>query len=142
MKTKIAIALACLLLAAPSAHALHKCTGADGKVTYTDEPCEAGAKPSGVQIHDTAGMEAPKRGLKSGSSTSSTSKASATSSGSQKNNSQASAKCRQAQNNNRVLNTQAPVYTFDSKGNKVYLEDKERAVASDRANKEIAANCN
>lgn len=140
MKIRTAIAFACLL-AAPSAHALHKCTGADGKVTYTEFPCETGAKASGVEIHDTAGMEAAKRTRSSGSSKSSTSSASASAPGSQKTTSQADAKCRQAQNNNRVLNAQRPVYSVDSKGNKVYLEDNERAAAANAASREIASNC-
>ena len=54
------LALAALLACLP-AHALHRCTTAEGKVTYTEFSCEAGAKASGVEIHDSSGMNINKR---------------------------------------------------------------------------------
>ena len=50
-----------ILAAAMPASALHRCTTPEGKVTYTEFPCETGSKASGVEIHDSSGMEVNKR---------------------------------------------------------------------------------
>ena len=52
---------ACAVLAAGDAAALHRCTTPEGKVTYTEFPCETGSKKSGVEIHDSSGMDVNKR---------------------------------------------------------------------------------
>lgn len=44
----LALALA-LMVVAPSAAAINKCIGADGKVTYTDGPCGGGSQVSRVE---------------------------------------------------------------------------------------------
>ena len=49
------------LLASLPAQALHRCTDAKGKVTYTEFDCEKGAEISGVQIHDSSGVSVNKR---------------------------------------------------------------------------------
>lgn len=65
LRTAEALALQAMVAlgfaAAPAAAQLHRCTAADGKVTYTEFPCEAGSKASGVPIHDSSGMEVNKR---------------------------------------------------------------------------------
>ena len=55
------LAISLLLLAAAPAEAMTRCTGKDGKVTYTDGDCDVGAKASGVPIHDSSGMDINKR---------------------------------------------------------------------------------
>ena len=49
------IALASLMTAAPAALALDKCTGADGKVTYSDHGCAGPAKRSSVGVDTSLG---------------------------------------------------------------------------------------
>ena len=55
------LAVSLLLFAASPAEALTRCTGKDGKVTYTDGECDHGAKAAGVPIHDSSGMDINKR---------------------------------------------------------------------------------
>jgi Domain of unknown function (DUF4124) len=46
---------ATLILSASAATAqLHRCTGADGKTTYTDRACETGERKTGVKIVDNS----------------------------------------------------------------------------------------
>lgn len=47
MKKLILIAL--LVIAYPAYAAMYKCTGSDGRVSYQEMPCDAGAKASTVQ---------------------------------------------------------------------------------------------
>lgn len=48
MKThQIILCAATLLALCPPAMAINKCTGADGKVSFQDGPCDAGAKSAG-----------------------------------------------------------------------------------------------
>lgn len=56
-----AAAFLAALLATQSAAALHRCTTADGKVTYTEFACLDGARASDVAIHDSAGMQIDRR---------------------------------------------------------------------------------
>ena len=55
------LAISLLLFAVLPADAMTRCTGKDGKVTYTDGECEQGAKAAGVPIHDSSGMDINKR---------------------------------------------------------------------------------
>jgi Domain of unknown function (DUF4124) len=45
--------IVCLLAVAPAAHAINKCTDADGKTTYTNEACPEKATGRGLQIGST-----------------------------------------------------------------------------------------
>jgi hypothetical protein len=54
------LALGLLAAAVPAAAQLHRCTGKDGKVTYTDRECEVGAKSRGVVINNSAGFDSKK----------------------------------------------------------------------------------
>ena len=49
--------------------------------------------------------------------------------------------CNSARRNLGVLNEQRPVYSYDNKGNRVFIEDKDRAAALARAQQQVAENC-
>jgi hypothetical protein len=51
------------------------------------------------------------------------------------------AACNSARHNLGVLNVQQPVFTYDNKGNRVYVEDKDRADRIADAQRTIAASC-
>ena len=51
------------------------------------------------------------------------------------------AACASAQHNLGVLNEQRPVYSYDSKGNRVFVEDKDRASTIAETQRTISANC-
>ena len=137
--------LAAACAAPASSFALHRCTAADGKVTYTEFPCDTGSKASGVEIHDSAGMEVNKRtnnfSHSSKKSTTSTPAAAPQKAATDTSDAERKNRCRQAQNNNRVLNTPAPVYSVGDKGKKNYLDDTQRDAAIQRQSTEIADNC-
>jgi GH24 family phage-related lysozyme (muramidase) len=52
------------------------------------------------------------------------------------------AACNSARYNLGVLKEQRPVYTTDNKGNRVYVEDKDRAATIAATERRIAENCN
>lgn len=52
-----------------------------------------------------------------------------------------SAACNTARGNLGVLNEQRPVYSYDNKGNRVYVEDKNRAATIAQTQQQISANC-
>lgn len=49
--------------------------------------------------------------------------------------------CGSARRNLGVLNEQRPVYSYDNKGNRIFVEDKDRAGALARAQQQVAENC-
>lgn len=51
------------------------------------------------------------------------------------------AACNTARHNLSVLNEQRPVYTLDNKGNRVFVEDKDRGARIAEAQRSVAASC-
>lgn len=51
------------------------------------------------------------------------------------------ANCQTARSNVNVLNVQRPVYTSDDKGNRTYVEDKDRPAAIATAQQQVGDNC-
>ena len=49
--------------------------------------------------------------------------------------------CGAARHSLGVLSEQRPVYSYDNKGNRVFIEDKDRAAALARAQQQVAENC-
>ena len=49
--------------------------------------------------------------------------------------------CGVARRNLGVLSEQRPVYSYDNKGNRVFVDDKDRAAALARAQQQVAENC-
>ena len=50
--------------------------------------------------------------------------------------------CNLARHNLGVLNDQRPVFSYDNKGNRQYVEDKDRAGATAQAQADVSSNCN
>lgn len=50
--------------------------------------------------------------------------------------------CNASRHNLGVLKEQRPVFSYDNKGNKQYVEDKDRAAALAKAEADVASNCN
>jgi hypothetical protein len=140
------LAVAAALAAPTSALALHRCTTKEGKVTYTDEPCADGAKASGVAIHDSSGMDVNKR-----TNTFEYKGATAVRSGTRStpaptpvaSNEEAArkARCRNAQQNNKVLNTPAPVVAVTGKDRGKYIDDSQRDTAIKQQQQVIKSDC-
>ncbi len=51
------------------------------------------------------------------------------------------AACNTARHNLGVLNEQRPVFSYDNKGNRVFVDDKDRANAIAETQRSVAANC-
>ena len=51
---KVIIAMGMMVLASAATAQLHRCTGPDGKTTYTDRACETGERKAGVKIVDNS----------------------------------------------------------------------------------------
>jgi len=51
------------------------------------------------------------------------------------------ANCNAARRNLGVLNEQRPVYSYDNKGNRVYVEDKDRAATIAQTQQQVSSNC-
>ena len=51
------------------------------------------------------------------------------------------AACNSARHSLGVLNEQRPAYSYDNKGNRVYVDDKDRANTTAQVQQSIAANC-
>ena len=49
--------------------------------------------------------------------------------------------CNSARHNLGVLSEQRPAYSYDNKGNRVFIEDNDRAAALARAQQQVAENC-
>jgi hypothetical protein len=52
------------------------------------------------------------------------------------------ANCNTARHNLGVLKEQRPVFSYDNKGNRQYVDDKDRAGATAQAQADVASNCN
>jgi len=50
-------------------------------------------------------------------------------------------RCRSAQRDLQVLEMEAPVYKYDDRGQKVYMEDRDRSAGIARARQDVAAYC-
>ncbi len=51
------------------------------------------------------------------------------------------AACNTARHNLGVLNEQRPVFSYDNKGNRVFVDDKDRANAIAETQRSVATNC-
>jgi len=54
MLLKLLLAVPLIVLSLAATAQLHRYTGADGKTTYTERPCEGGERKSGVKIVDNS----------------------------------------------------------------------------------------
>lgn len=147
---KRALAFAAALLLAPlgAAAEMYKCKRADGKTSFQDAPCEPGAKGEAVVITDPSPAYDPKAkppSLNAGKKLPESRTPIADETLRQRNRQleaqNRSMACSQARRNVEVLKRERPVYSFDKNGNKVYVEDADRAAELADAQKRVAEFC-
>ncbi|EJE52558.1 hypothetical protein PMI14_02769 [Acidovorax sp. CF316] len=158
--TTIAAAVAALALtaaAAPSAWAqTYKCTQPDGKTAFQDQPCHmSGGTGGSVHIKVTppssdplppsappARQRSPYASSTGAGSTQQTADAQAAQQARQQAEAyNRSSRCNTARRNLGTLKTARPVFQYDNKGDKQYLEDSKRQSEMAAAQRDVAENC-
>lgn len=148
--TTIAAAVAALALtaAAPPAWAqTYKCTQPDGKTAFQDQPCHmSGGTGGSVNIKVTPpSSDAPPPGAQPLQQQRQRSTADAQ--GGQKQQQQQqddyqrNARCNNARSNLGALKAYRPVFQYDNKGEKQYLDDTKRQSEMAAAQRGVAENC-
>ncbi len=145
-----------LILALTSAHTLsfagtYKCKQPDGKVTFQDQPCQGAATGSQIVVKPTAPSAEPAEIEKMRAANSKGKALPAQDQKAQDHNKaqndqidayNKSVRCQNARNNLGVLKSQRPVYRFDNKGEKQYVDDANRQSEIAAAERSVANNCN
>ena len=146
--------LLCAALAIPAfpVHAeMFKCKRADGKTSFQDSPCEKGAESSPVIVNDpspaydpTAKSRAPT--LKPKADKAPQSLTPLADENLRQRNRQLEVEnrriyCAAARRDVEVLKKERPVYSHDKQGNKVYVEDSDRAAELAAAQQRAAEMC-
>ncbi len=155
--TTIAAAVAALALTAAASPAwaqTYKCTQPNGKTAFQDQPCHmSGGTGGSVNIKVTPPSSDPlppsapparQRSPYAGSTGTGTQTADAQ--GAQQARQQAeaqnrSSRCNTARRNLGALKTARPVFQYDNKGDKQYLDDSKRQSEMAAAQRDVAENC-
>lgn len=156
--TTIAAAVAALALTAAASPAwaqTYKCTQPDGKTAFQDQPCHmSGGTGGSVNIKVTppssdalppgaplARQRSPYAGS-TGAGTQQTADAQAAQQARQQAEAyNRSSRCNTARRNLGTLKTARPVFQYDNKGDKQYLEDSRRQSEMAAAQRDVAENC-
>lgn len=145
--------LAMLVLAPVLANAqTFKCKQADGKVSFQDHSCPADAPGSQIVVRPTAPSSnaaeiARMRAATSRATRSPDTQANASRDANKAHNHQVDAynksvQCENARHNLGVLKSYSPVFRYDNKGEKQYIEDSHRQSEMTAAERSVASNCN
>lgn len=155
----IAAAVAALALTAAASPAwaqTYKCTQPDGKTAFQDQPCHmSGSTGGSVNIKVTPPSSDPlppsapaarQRSPYAGSTGAGTGMQTADAQAAQQARQQAeaqnrSARCNSARSNLGALKAQRPVFQYDNKGEKQYLDDSKRQSEMAAAQRGVAENC-
>lgn len=131
---------------------MFKCKRPDGKTSFQDSPCEKGAESSPVIVNDpspaydpSAKAKAPT--LKAKADKSPQSVTPIADETMRQRNRQLEAEnrrmqCNAARRDVEVLKRERPVFSYDKSGNKVYVEDSNRAAELAAAQQRAAEACN
>jgi len=156
--TTVAAAVAALALTAAASPAwaqTYKCTQPDGKTAFQDQPCHmSGGTGGSVNIKVTppssdalppsaplARQRSPYAGS-TGAGTQQTADAQAAQQARQQAEAyNRSSRCNTARRNLGTLKTARPVFQYDNKGDKQYLEDSRRQSEMAAAQRDVAENC-
>jgi uncharacterized protein DUF4124 len=142
-----ALLLTVLSVLPPAARAqVYKCPQANGTIGYQGTPCPGGARQAMPEPPGAASGPAP---------ATSSLVADVQARNRRDNERQAwldahshdktpasMAACNAARHNLGVLREQRPVYSYDKKGNRVFVEDQDRAATIAATERSIADNCN
>lgn len=151
MKTSILVAALIACIPATVVAEMYKCKRPDGKTSFQDSPCEKGAESSPVIVNDPSPAYDP--GAKAKAPTLSPKADKQPQSRTpiadeiRQRNRQLEAQnramaCTQARRNVDVLKRERPVYSVDKNGNKVYVEDANRAAELAAAQGRVSETCN
>ncbi len=156
--TTIAAAVAALALTAAASPAwaqTYKCTQPDGKTAFQDQPCHmSGGTGGSVNIKVTppssdalppsapaARQRSPYAGS-TGTGTQQTADAQAAQQARQQAEAlNRSSRCNSARSNLGALKAQRPVYKYDNKGDRQFLDDSQRQSEMAAAQRGVAENC-
>lgn len=150
-------ALALTAAASPAWAQTYKCTQPDGKTAFQDQPCHmSGGTGGSVQIKVTppssdplppsapaARQRSPYAGSTgAGTGTQQTADAQAAQQARQQAEAYSrSSRCNTSRHNLGALKTARPVFQYDNKGEKQYLEDSRRQSEMAAAQRDVAENC-
>lgn len=159
--TTIAAAVAALALTAAASPAwaqTYKCTQPDGKTAFQDQPCHmSGGTGGSVNIKVTPPSSDPlpptapparqrspyagSTGAGTGTSTQTADAQAAQQARQQADALNRSSRCNSARSNLGALKAQRPVFQYDNKGEKQYLDDSKRQSEMAAAQRGVAENC-
>lgn len=157
--TTIAAAVAALALTAAASPAwaqTYKCTQPDGKTAFQDQPCHMSGSTGGsvnIKVTPPSGDALPpsapaarQRSPYAGSTGPGTGTQTADAQAAQQARQQAealnrSSRCNSARSNLGALKAQRPVFQYDNKGEKQYLDDSKRQSEVAAAQRGVAENC-
>jgi len=122
-----------------------KCTGSDGKVSFQDQPCQQGATGGQITIKTTppdpdAIAAAKRTSARAAQSRQGDNEAKANRDQVDAHN--RSVRCNNARRSLGVLKEQRPVFRYDNKGERQYVDDAARQSEIAAAERGVAENCN
>ena len=141
-----------LVIVPHAAHAeMFKCKRPDGKTSFQDSPCEKGAESSPLIVNDpspaydpSAKAKAPslKKADKAPQSLTPIADEAMRQRNRQLEAENRRMQCNAARRDVEVLKRERPVFSYDKSGNKVYVEDSNRAAELAAAQQRAAEACN
>ena len=149
----LSMLVAILLVLPPSAASAEafRCKQADGKVSFQDQPCQAGASSSSVKVREPAtsaelSQPHPTRPARAVTPPHNNAPKAEANEDIRAANQRIEAhnrgiRCDRAKRNLGVLKEQRPVYRYDQKGERQYVDDSARAAEVSAAQRAVAANC-
>lgn len=142
-KTKASIAALCLTVPVLALAGPYKCTGADGKVSFQDQPCQAGTTGGEIVIKAPQPADgvrpAPRPYSRPAADTAARDAAAARNDQIEAQN--RASRCNVARQNLGRLKEQRPVFRYDNKGERQYLDDAARQSGITAAERSVAENC-
>ncbi len=125
----------------------YKCKQPDGKTSFQDHPCEPGAKGSAMTLvdpsppYDPSVKKVPARTSSAKSDKRLDAQPGPDPFQEQREARKRAAECMNARSNLGVLKEQRPVYRYDNKGERKYIEDAERESAIATAQRRVDESC-
>lgn len=142
-KMKASLAALCLTVPMLAIAGHYKCTGADGKVSFQDQPCQAGTTGGEIVIKAPQPADgvrpAPRPSFRPAFSEAARDDASARNDQIEAQN--RASRCDVARQTLGRLKEHRPVFRYDNKGERQYLDDAARQSGIAAAERSVAENC-
>lgn len=154
MSLKYWMVLLCACLGSGAWAQTYKCRQADGQTSFQDHPCSGGAAGGQMHINVTPPSADPSSPQYNRESAAVRDLAAKQFDAQQHATNQAqereqqveaynrAVRCNQARNNLGALKSDRPVFRYDNKGDRQYLEDSARKSEMNAAQRAVAQNCN